>query len=95
MDVYGIGLSWKMFGDNGLTDVIDEDYTVVDRFTKCGAKFNKHIKTLLNLKLSKNMFHFVNPHFVDAALKYDIIVDASRKHFIRGPFDFQANTDVA
>ena len=95
MDVYGIGLSWKMFGDNGLMDVIDEDYNVVDRFTKCGAKFNKHIKTLLNIKLSKNMFHFVNPHFVDAALKYDIIVDASKKHFIKGPFDFQANTDVA
>ena len=95
VDVYGVGLSWRIFGDNSLKEVVDGNYNVIDRFTKCEAKFNRHIKTLLNMKLSQGMFHFVNPHFVDASLQYDIIVDASRSHFIKGPFDMQANNDIA
>ena len=94
-DVYGIGLSWRMFGDNGLTEPINNNYSTIDRFTRCGKKLNKHIKTILNLKMSQNMFHFVNPHFIDAALKFNVILDVDKKHFINGPFDFQASTEIA
>ena len=94
-DVYGVGVNWRVFGDNGLSCVNDGNYSLLDRFTKCQSKLDRHIKTILNLKMSKNMFHFINPHFVDASLKYDIIVDVHKNRFIHGPWNENEEDGVA
>ena len=44
-----IGINWALFGDNGLTNVVDSDYSVVKRFTKRGH-FNGHIKSIVKLE---------------------------------------------
>ena len=33
IDVYGVGVNWRVFGDNGLSCVEDGDYSVLSRFT--------------------------------------------------------------
>ena len=94
-DIYGVGINWRVFGDNGLTSVESGSYSLLNRFTKCQAKLDKHIKTILNLRMSKNMFHFVNPHFVDASLKYDVILDVDKTHAIHGPWNDNYQTQTA
>lgn len=32
-------IPWKMFGDNGLTEVVDNNYSVIDRFTKSAKDY--------------------------------------------------------
>lgn len=95
IDCYGIGVSWRIFGDNGLKTINNGEYSCIKRFTRCGNKLDKHIKTILNLNMSKGMFHFVNPHFVDASLQYDVILDLDMHHAIHGPWDNQAKTEIA
>ena len=92
---YGIGINWRCFGDNGLTEVIDNNYSLIDRFTKCEKVLDRHIKTTLNMKMCKNMFHFINPHFVDASMKFNVIADVSRQRVINGPWNYNAIDDTA
>ena len=40
-----LGINWVLFGDNGLTD--DGSYGVLKRFTRCQARPNKYVKTLV------------------------------------------------
>lgn len=94
-DYYAFCVNWRLFGDNGLKNVIDDNWSVVERFTRCQDKMNKHIKTFLNINRCKNMFHFVNPHYVDASLQYDIVVDSTKDHFVHGPFNENASNEVA
>ena len=90
---YGIGVNWRCFGDNGLTNVSDNNYSCIDRFIKCENVLDRHIKTILNFNLCKNMVHFVNPHFVDASMKYNIIIDISKERYINGPWNYNAIDD--
>ena len=93
-DVYGVGVNWRVFGDNGLITV-EGDYSVLSRFTRCQDKLDRHIKTVLNLKMSRNMMHFVNPHFVDGSIKYNAIVDLDKRKFIHGPWNYDCTSNVA
>jgi hypothetical protein len=34
-DIYGVGVNWRVFGDNGLTSVESGSYSLLNRFTKC------------------------------------------------------------
>ena len=56
---------------------------------------DRHIKTVLNLKMSRNMMHFVNPHFVDGSIKYNAIVDLDKRKFIHGPWNDGCTSTVA
>lgn len=94
-DVHGIGVNWRVFGDNNLSCIADEDYSLLNRFTKCQNTLDRHIKTILNLRLSKNFFHFVNPHFIDASIKYDLILDVDKKYFIHGPWNYNCTSSIA
>lgn len=44
-----IRLSWKVYGDNDLLDVVDDDYSVVKRFTKEAekTKLNSFVKSFI------------------------------------------------
>lgn len=95
LDFYGLGINWRCFGDNNLIEVIDNNYSLIDRFTKCEKNLDRHIKTILNLNKSKNMFYFVNPHFVDMSMRYNVIVDVSKQRYINGPWNYNAIDDSA
>lgn len=94
-DVYGVGINWRVFGDNGLQCVVDGNYSLLKRFTKCQSTLDRHVKTILNLKMAANRFHFVNPHFVDASMKYDVIADVDKQKFIHGPWNYGCTTKIA
>lgn len=46
-----IAINWASYGDNGLTEVVNNNYSLLKRFTK-RKTFHEGIKTILNLKLS-------------------------------------------
>ena len=84
-----------MFGDNHLAMVEDGNYEVLSRFTRCQDKLDRHIKTILNLSMSRNMMHFVNPHYVDGSLAYNAIVDLDKRKFIHGPWNYGCTSETA
>jgi hypothetical protein len=44
-----VGINWKLFGDNGLTNVVDGNYNVLSRFKMAQNGLNPHIKTIVKL----------------------------------------------
>jgi len=55
-DCNAIGINWAMFGNNGHETVLNNNYSVLERFTKRGdINFggNKHIKTIVKLPCNK------------------------------------------
>ena len=51
-DCNAIGINWAIFGNNGHTEIINNNYNVLSRFTKRNKEtyiFNKHIKTIVKL----------------------------------------------
>lgn len=86
-----VGINWRLFGNSGLTEVNDSDYSLVGRFVRCGSKLNRHIKTCINFKLSKSELQFrSNPHFVgyvDNGKPSDVTISADKKNYVTGPFN--------
>lgn len=91
---FGVAVNWRIFGDNSLAEPAG-DYSVISRFTMCEASMNEHIKTFLNISRCRNSFHFVNPHFIDASLQFDVIIDAGKSHFVHGPFNKGSSGEIA
>jgi hypothetical protein len=44
-----VGINWKLFGDNGLTDIVNGDYNVLGRFKMAQDSLNPHLKTIVKL----------------------------------------------
>lgn len=62
-DVKALRLPIKTFGNNGLDSVCDNNYSVLNRFTKC-RKVYEHIgKYIVNLMLCKNKFKFLDENW--------------------------------
>jgi len=62
-DCTALGINWAMFGSSGLEKVVDDEYSVIKRFTKRSTKDfdpNKHIKTIMRSDYKGNM-HLHNP----------------------------------
>lgn len=89
---FAVGINWRCFGDSGMRNVVDGNYSLVTRFTKCEKTLNKHIKTVLNFRRCADLAKFVNPHFVDMAYYGNFTVDVGLKTYIKGPFN-QVFTD--
>jgi len=83
-DHNGIGVNWVLFGDNDLSE-INNEYSVIKRFTKCQSIPNKHIKTILNLKEPNRMnVHGPNREIVDTNYRR-----------IKGPFNDKGLINIA
>jgi len=54
-----VGINWVLFGDNGFNGVFNNNYSVLNRFTKRQNVVNPHIKTIAKLN---NDSYFLNPH---------------------------------
>lgn len=69
-DYFAVGVNWRLFGDSHLQTFDPNNCSVLKRFTWCGKKHDKIIKTFLNIKklsecnlLEKTLFP--NPHCVN------------------------------
>ena len=54
-----ICINWLMFGSNNL-NIAPINNTILETYTKCNTKLDKHVKTILNL--SQKVFTIPNPH---------------------------------
>lgn len=64
VDYDSIFVNWRIFGDNGLEKVIDNNFSI-KRFTKCGESLHSLGKHIVNLKKIKKTKHrFIHPHFI-------------------------------
>lgn len=92
VDYYAFAINWRIFGSSGLRCVQNDDYSLLKRFTHCAKSIDKHVKTVLNLQRCGNMFHFVNPHFIDASLKFDTTIAMDKRAYVHGPWQFDVKT---
>ena len=82
-----IGINWRLFGNNGHDKVIDDNYNVLERFTKRENNRNPNIKSIIKLK--KDITMLVHHPF-------DIpMVDTNYNVFRSGIWNFKGTTDVA
>lgn len=88
-----IGVNWRLFGDNNLKNVVNDDYSIVNRFTKASKTLNRHIKTILNInKCDLSQIRFTNdPHHVNYASRYDFTINTLRTDYIHGPWNDNFN----
>lgn len=63
-DVDALYINWRLFGDNGLKCVENDDYSVLNRFTKCDDKLHRLGKPILNTKRLGTSVLFNNPHLL-------------------------------
>lgn len=56
-------INWVLFGDNGLEKINQNNFSVLERFTKRQNKVNPHVKSIVKLKKGVMFVH--NPHVVD------------------------------
>lgn len=79
-----IGINWYLFGDNGYEGV-DDEYSVLKRFTKRQSSINQHIKSII--KLTSNVIMGVhNPN---------CSWTNTNKQTNNGPFNQPGNDDIA
>jgi hypothetical protein len=79
-----IGINWVFFGDNGITN--EEEYSVLNRFTKRQKTPDEHIKSIVNLKKVNVMY--VHNHTGRC-------VDTNLKRIDNTPFNLNGPIDVA
>lgn len=83
-DYNAIGINWYLFGDNG-HEGVDDEYSVLKRFTKRQSSINPHIKSII--KLTSNVVMDVhNPN---------CLWTNTDKKTNMGPFNKPGNDDIA
>jgi len=97
VDVPMIGVNWRVFGDSGKTDVLDGNHSVIERFIRCQKKLDRHVKTVMNLRLCEDRFPMDNPHYAAGLRWKNAMMDACHRHFLHGPYNFACHgaVDVA
>lgn len=81
---YGaIGVNWRLFGDNGLEKVVDNNYSVVSRFTKADKNQFHLIKTIINFNRPHPQALFTcDPHHISIAAHTKYTVNTKRTGYI-------------
>ena len=82
-----IAVNWVLFGDNGLNEVTNNHYSVLNRFTKRQIGVNPHIKSIV--KLSENFMFIENPHCL-----YNISWVDSNFKVSYGPFNYEGDDNI-
>jgi hypothetical protein len=73
---HGFGINWALFGNNGHSEIRNNSYSVLERFTKRGANVFPMYKTLL--RLSSNRIRMINPH------KSNVVIRDTENNIIKG-----------
>ena len=55
IDYDAVGISWVLFGNNNLDTVLNNDYSLIRRFTKREKKVNTHVKCIIKSRNSTIM----------------------------------------
>jgi hypothetical protein len=82
----GIGINWYMFGNNGHTEVVNNEYSLIKRFTKRSSVMNEHVKTILNCKNNVTM---------DVHNPYNGRITSPNRVLFQGPFNTNTNDEIA
>jgi len=87
-DDMGVALNWKCFGDSGLSAPTDGNYSVVGRFTRCQSGFDRHIKTIVNMRhVSRRTLFRDNPHCLSVPKGWHHVRSADGATIVPGPFN--------
>lgn len=84
-DTAGISPNWFFFGSGGQESLSPNPESLIKRFTFRDKNPNRHVKTIINLKIKSAM---VNPHSPNKPT-----IDTNRKKF-SGPFNPNGPTDI-
>jgi hypothetical protein len=89
-----IYVNWRLFGDSGLKCVENDNYSVLDRFTKCDKNLYRLGKNII--RTNKIDVRFYNPHIV--CLKATTLMlpkynDTIGNVFETQPWNFQNNIE--
>lgn len=80
-----IGINWVLFGDNGLTEVENNEYSCLKRFTKRQKGVNPHVKCIV--KVDKNITMSVHHPYVNCV--------STDKKLFNGTLNPNGNDDIA
>jgi len=87
-----VGINWLTFGSNNKNNVLTENETILETYTKSNDALNKHIKSFLNLKMKRIKIKSINPHvYLLNNMEKSISVDFSRLDK-RTPWFFNTST---
>jgi hypothetical protein len=64
---HGLAINWVLFGNNGHDDIKENNYSVLERFTKRQREVNQHTKTFL--KLNQQGLRMLDPHHPNVMLR--------------------------
>lgn len=84
-DYNGVAINWYFFGDNNLSE-IDENYSLLQRFTKRQKYMDIHVKCIVRTSVD-DTYNIHNFHKVS-------VVD-TKKNTVIGPFNLNLSDDVA
>ena len=77
-----IGVNWKYFGDNGIKEVSDNNYSVT-RFTKSQIGLDEHIKTIVNTEKCGNSLRIrMCCHCTEKSFASNSTIAVDKKNFI-------------
>lgn len=77
-----IGVNWKYFGDNGIKEVSDSNYSVT-RFTKSQIGLDEHIKTIVNTEKCGNSLRIhMCCHCTEKSFSSNSTIAVDKKNFI-------------
>ena len=86
-----IAVNMRLFGDSGHKKVINDNYSVINRFTYSDDKLFPLVKLFLNFRIGKNQFRLSNPHIVNCKA-----IDPNKKMFtINGNFPNNTEDEIA
>lgn len=87
-DSFGVGINWYLFGDNGLNGIYENNFSVLNRFTKRQKTMNSLIKTIVNLKkIPENTLMYIH--------KPNIPISSTDKNTLVKPHNYNFNDEIA
>jgi hypothetical protein len=81
-----VSFNWYLFGDNGHKGPIDNEYSVLKRFTKRQWIMNKHVKTIVNTNFNHSHINVHNSNLHSVSPNFSQII---------GPFNGDVSDDIA
>lgn len=83
----GIGINWVIFGSNGHKEIINNNYSLISRFTKRENGVDEHIKSIIKMTNINRLDMFVhNPNRPNVNTNGNLFY---------GPFNSEKNDDIA
>lgn len=85
-DYDAVAVNWVLFGDNELTNIENNNYSLIERFTKRQLGVNHHVKVIT--KITPNI-NFVLPHNTNTNWV------SPEKVIGNGPFNYKGSDEIA